>query len=41
MPEITEWPAAAEDISVVTGAVTLVEASDPKVNQAAASTTPA
>lgn len=35
-PEITEWLAAAEaeDIRVVTSSVTLVEARDPKVNQA-------
>ncbi len=35
-PELTEWLAAAEaeDIRVVTSSVTLVEARDPKVNQA-------
>ncbi|WP_328719292.1 DNA-binding protein [Streptomyces sp. NBC_00247] len=35
-PEITEWPAAAEaeDIRVVTSSVTLVDARDPKINQA-------
>ncbi|MGX2994389.1 type II toxin-antitoxin system VapC family toxin [Streptomyces sp. JNUCC 64] len=35
-PEITEWLTAAEamDIRVVTSSVTLVEARDPKVNQA-------
>ncbi|MDK0522383.1 PIN domain-containing protein [Streptomyces sp. ML-6] len=35
-PEITEWLAAAEaeDLRVVTSSVTLVEARDPKVNQA-------
>ncbi|WP_250288852.1 type II toxin-antitoxin system VapC family toxin [Streptomyces atroolivaceus] len=35
-PEITEWlmAAEAEDIRVVTSSVTLVEARDPKVNQA-------
>jgi predicted nucleic acid-binding protein len=35
-PEITEWLAAAEaeDIRVVTSSVTLVEARDPRVNQA-------
>lgn len=35
-PEITEWLAAAEaeDIRVVTGSVTLVEARDPRVSQA-------
>lgn len=35
-PEITEWltAAEAEDIRVVTSSVTLVEAHDPKVNQA-------
>ncbi|MFI2202484.1 type II toxin-antitoxin system VapC family toxin [Streptomyces sp. NPDC020192] len=35
-PELTEWLAAAEaeDIRVVTSSVTLVEARDPKTNQA-------
>lgn len=35
-PELTEWLAAAEaaDVRVVTGSVTLVEARDPKTNQA-------
>ncbi|WP_406142960.1 DNA-binding protein [Streptomyces anulatus] len=35
-PEITEWLAAAEaeDIRVITSSVTLVEARDPRVNQA-------
>ncbi|KUJ66429.1 DNA-binding protein [Streptomyces albus subsp. albus] len=35
-PELTEWLAAAEaeDIRVVTSSVTLVEARDPRVNQA-------
>jgi predicted nucleic acid-binding protein len=35
-PELTEWLAAAdaEDIRVVTGSVTLVEARDPRVHQA-------
>jgi predicted nucleic acid-binding protein len=35
-PDLTEWLAAAEaeDIRVVTSSVTLVEARDPKVNQA-------
>ncbi|WP_426498831.1 DNA-binding protein [Streptomyces sp. D54] len=35
-PGITEWPAAAEaeDIRVVTSSVTLVEARDPRVDQA-------
>lgn len=35
-PEITEWLAAAEaeDIRVVTSSVTLVEARDPRTNQA-------
>lgn len=35
-PELTEWLAAAEadDIRVVTSSVTLVEARDPKINQA-------
>ncbi|MEU5159778.1 PIN domain-containing protein [Streptomyces sp. NPDC020875] len=35
-PEVTEWLAAAEDedIRVVTSSVTLVEARDPKINQA-------
>ena len=40
-PEITEWLAAAEaeDIRVVTSSVTLVEARDPRVNQARFDTT--
>ncbi len=35
-PELTEWLAAAEaeDIRVITSSVTLVEARDPKTNQA-------
>lgn len=35
-PELTEWLAAAEaeDIHVITSSVTLVEARDPKTNQA-------
>ena len=35
-PELTEWltAAEAEDIRVVTSSVTLVEARDPRVNQA-------
>ncbi|MDH6626500.1 putative nucleic acid-binding protein [Streptomyces sp. LBL] len=35
-PELTEWlvAAAAEDIRVITSSVTLVEARDPKTNQA-------
>ncbi|MFF3764988.1 type II toxin-antitoxin system VapC family toxin [Streptomyces sp. NPDC001922] len=35
-PELTEWLSAAEaeDIRVVTSSVTLVEARDPKINQA-------
>ncbi|WP_329023530.1 type II toxin-antitoxin system VapC family toxin [Streptomyces sp. NBC_00690] len=33
-PEVTEWLAEDEDIRVVTSSVTLVEARDPKVNQA-------
>ncbi|MGW0369975.1 type II toxin-antitoxin system VapC family toxin [Streptomyces coeruleorubidus] len=35
-PELTEWLAAAEaeDIRVVTSSITLVEARDPKTNQA-------
>jgi predicted nucleic acid-binding protein len=35
-PELTEWLAAAEaeDIRVVTSSVTLVEARDPRINQA-------
>lgn len=36
VPELTEWLAAAEaeDVRVVTNSVTLVEARDPKTNQA-------
>lgn len=33
-PELTEWPAEAEDIRVVTSSATLVEARDPRTNQA-------
>ncbi|WP_199830258.1 hypothetical protein [Streptomyces viridochromogenes] len=33
IPELTEWPAASEDIRVITNSLTRVEACDPKTDQ--------